>query len=252
MEDGSLDKAPIWSDLTTFDPEPWRGRVDIIAGGFPCQPFSVAGRKRGADDERNLWPHVARLAERLGLPTLFLENVPGILRYYWDVIRPELQEMGYRVAEGLFTASETGAPHKRERLFILAHTVIDRDRGRGEGLQSEGRHGGQVAQHRLRDQAAHWPTPATRDYKGFDGAGKKHPSRPRDIYLSIPPGPADHDGWARMLTEVPEAQPTFCRVAHGPAPGVDRRLRAIGNGVVPAVAAAAYKYLRKESASGHE
>ncbi len=77
--------------------------------------------KREADDERNLWPDVARLARELGHPTLFCENVPGILRYYWDVIKPELQAMGYSVAEGLYTAAETGAPHRRQRLFFMAH-----------------------------------------------------------------------------------------------------------------------------------
>ena len=121
MEDGSLDPAPIWTDMRTFDPEPWRGKVDIIAGGFPCQPHSVAGNKLGEDDPRELSGEVLRIAAGLGYPTLFLENVPGILRFYWDSIRPKLREMGYSVAEGLFTASETGAPHKRERLFIMAN-----------------------------------------------------------------------------------------------------------------------------------
>ena len=101
MEDGSLDPAPIWSDLRTFDPEPWRGRVDILAGGFPCQPHSVAGNQLGEDDPRELSGEVIRIAAGLGYPTLFLENVPGILRFYWDSIRPELREMGYEIEEGL-------------------------------------------------------------------------------------------------------------------------------------------------------
>ena len=123
MENGTLDKAPIWSDLRTFDPEPWRGRIHLICGGFPCQPHSVAGKRLGEDDPRELSGEVLRIAEGLGYPTLFLENVPGILRYYYDNIRPSLQEMGYTVKEGLFTAAETGAPHKRQRLFILGYTA---------------------------------------------------------------------------------------------------------------------------------
>jgi len=122
MEEGYLDQAPVWSDLKTFDTEPWRGKVDILTGGFPCQPFSVAGAQLGEDDPRNLWPDTARLIRRLGVPIVFLENVPGILRYYYDTIRPELREMGYEVTEGLFSAAETGAPHKRQRLFILAYS----------------------------------------------------------------------------------------------------------------------------------
>jgi len=122
MEDGTLDPAPVWSDLRTFDAKPWRGKVDILSGGFPCQPHSVAGRKKGKDDSRELSGEVYRIAEELGYPTLFLENVPGIMRFYYDNIRPSLQEMGYTVKEGLFTANETGAPHRRQRLFILAYT----------------------------------------------------------------------------------------------------------------------------------
>ena len=121
MEDGTLDPAPVWSDLRTFDAKPWRGKVDILSGGFPCQPHSVAGRKKGKDDSRELSGEVYRIAEELGYPTLFLENVPGIMRFYYDNIRPSLQEMGYTVKEGLFTANETGAPHRRQRLFILAY-----------------------------------------------------------------------------------------------------------------------------------
>ena len=122
MAEKALDEAPVWTDLKTFDTEPWRGKVDLLTGGFPCQPFSFAGKREQEDDERNLWPDVRQLIDGLGVPVVFLENVPGILRYYWDTIRPELREMGYEVTEGLFTASSTGAPHKRERLFILAYS----------------------------------------------------------------------------------------------------------------------------------
>jgi site-specific DNA-cytosine methylase len=139
MENGTLDKAPIWSDLRTFSPEPWRGKVDILAGGFPCQPHSVAGKRLGEDDPRELSGEVFRIAEGLGYPTLFLENVPGILRFHYDNIRPSLQEMGYTVKEGLFSAAETGAPHKRQRLFILAYTAGSQlaDTDSGASVQCE-------------------------------------------------------------------------------------------------------------------
>ena len=126
MEEGYLDKAPIWTDLKTFDPKRWIGKVDILTGGFPCQPFSVAGHQRGEDDERNLWPDTARLIRRLRPPIVFLENVPGILEYYFSEVRPQLREMGYQVTEGLFSAIETVAPHKRQRLFILAYSSSHR------------------------------------------------------------------------------------------------------------------------------
>ena len=120
MLDGSLDDAPIWDDVATFDGRPWRGAVDIVTAGYPCQPFSVAGKRRGADDPRHLWPHVARIIGEIKPPFVFLENVAHHLRLGFPEVAGGLVGMGYRLAAGLFTAAEVGALHKRERLFILA------------------------------------------------------------------------------------------------------------------------------------
>ena len=120
MHDKSLYDAPIWDDVATFDGRPWRGVVDIVSAGYPCQPFSVAGKRRGADDPRHLWPHVARIIGEVEPPFVFLENVAHHLRLGFPEVAGGLVGMGYRLAAGLFTAAEVGAPHKRERLFILA------------------------------------------------------------------------------------------------------------------------------------
>lgn len=122
IADGALDDAPIWTDLHAFDGKPWRGRVAGIIGGYPCQPFSVAGKRLGTADPRHLWPSIERIIGEIEPRWCFFENVGGHLRLgYFDVVKPSLERLGYRVAEGLFTASEVGAPHQRERLFILAH-----------------------------------------------------------------------------------------------------------------------------------
>ncbi|MEZ5900958.1 MAG: DNA cytosine methyltransferase [Hyphomicrobiaceae bacterium] len=120
MEDAALDQAVVWDDVGTFDGRPWRGAVDIVTAGYPCQPFSVAGKRRGADDPRHLWPHVARIIGEVEPPFVFLENVAHHLRLGFPEVAAGLVGMGYRLAAGLFTAAEVGAPHKRERLFILA------------------------------------------------------------------------------------------------------------------------------------
>lgn len=120
MEDASLDQAVVWDDVATFDGRPWRGAVDIVTAGYPCQPFSVAGKRRGADDPRHLWPHVARIVGEVEPPFVFLENVAHHLRLGFPEVASGLVGMGYRLAAGLFTAAEIGVPHKRERLFILA------------------------------------------------------------------------------------------------------------------------------------
>ncbi|PKP84780.1 MAG: DNA cytosine methyltransferase [Alphaproteobacteria bacterium HGW-Alphaproteobacteria-2] len=120
MEDASLDQAPLWDDVASFDGRPWRSVVDILHGGFPCQPFSVAGKRRGADDPRHLWPQFARIVGECEPPFVFLENVAHHLRLGFPEVAAGLVSMGYKLAAGLFTAAEVGAPHKRERLFILA------------------------------------------------------------------------------------------------------------------------------------
>lgn len=77
MEDASLDPAPIWDDLTSFPGERFRGAVDLVTAGYPCQPFSLAGRGLAERDPRHLWPHVLRIVQECEAPLLFCENVPG-------------------------------------------------------------------------------------------------------------------------------------------------------------------------------
>lgn len=134
MEAGLLDSAPIWTDLKTFPWSSFSGKVDIISGGFPCQPFSAAGSRGADEDPRHLFPHILRGLTELGLPPIvFLENVEGIISAklvgtQWTdppgtsvlqhVLR-ELERVGYRATAGVFSASEVGAPHQRKRVFIL-------------------------------------------------------------------------------------------------------------------------------------
>jgi DNA (cytosine-5)-methyltransferase 1 len=120
IEDGSLDDAPIWSDIKTFDARPWRGYTDLVVAGYPCTPFSHAGQRRGAKDERHLWPHVARIIGQAQPECVFLENVEGHLSLGFREVAAELRRLGYSSEAGLFSAEEVGAPHRRKRLFALA------------------------------------------------------------------------------------------------------------------------------------
>ena len=145
MEKGELHQAPIWTDLRTFPFECFRGKVDIISGGFPCQPFSVAGHQRGVDDPRHLFPHIAE-GIRLCKPRIvFLENVEGILRARTHEGEPvvkyvgrTLEEMGYTTEVGIFSASEVGLPHQRKRVFFLgiSNSTIERWGGRNSGSEA--------------------------------------------------------------------------------------------------------------------
>ena len=143
-EEGLLDDAPIYSDVKTFPTELFAGKVDILIGGFPCQPFSVAGKQEGSEDERNLWPDTLRLIRSLRPRYAFMENVPGLVSHeYFGTILGDLAEAGYDAEWGCFTASEIGASHRRERVFILAHANIDesstqsRNDGEIKGVQAK-------------------------------------------------------------------------------------------------------------------
>ena len=121
IEAGQMDAAPIWTDVKTFDGQSFRNRVDIITGGYPCQSFSVAGKRLGAKDPRHLWPYIARIVQAVRPVWCFFENVSGHLTLGFPEVYRSLRDMGYKIEAGLFSAAECGAPHRRERLFILAH-----------------------------------------------------------------------------------------------------------------------------------
>jgi DNA (cytosine-5)-methyltransferase 1 len=129
MEDSSLEPAPIWcGDVREFDGREWRGRVDAVAAGWPCQPFSVAGKRGGESDERHLWPEVLRVLRESEAGILFGENVPGHVSLGFAGVLGDLAALGFDAEWGCFTASEAGAPHRRERLFVLAYTALGRER----------------------------------------------------------------------------------------------------------------------------
>ena len=121
MEEQTMDVAPIWDDLTSFDSTAWRECVDILSAGIPCQPFSYAGKHSGTEDERRLWPDIHRINQDCRASQIFIENTPGLIQRGLYEILHDLAEMGYSAEWGLFNASDSQAPHKRQRVFLLAH-----------------------------------------------------------------------------------------------------------------------------------
>ena len=121
MEAGLLDAAPIWSDLKTLPWKEFSGKVDILTGGYPCQPFSAAGKRLGKNDPRHLWPGIANGIRILQPRVLCFENVDGHISLGLREVIEELGELGYKATWGIFSAREVGAPHQRKRVFILAY-----------------------------------------------------------------------------------------------------------------------------------
>ena len=126
MEAGLMDCAPVWSDLKTFPCEAFRDRVDLLVAGYPCQPFSAAGKRLGTEDPRHLWPHIARSIRIIRPRMCFFENVEGHISLGLREVIGELESMGYKVSWGIFSAREVGAPHQRKRVFILAYDSSQR------------------------------------------------------------------------------------------------------------------------------
>jgi len=121
MADQTVDKAPIWDDLKTFDGKPWRGLVDCVTAGYPCQPWSIAGLQKGVDDPRHLFPDIVRIIEEVEPEWCFFENVGNHLRFGFREVKSQLEDLHFTVEAGLFSSEIVGAPHIRQRLFILAH-----------------------------------------------------------------------------------------------------------------------------------
>ena len=126
MEAGLMDCAPIWTNLKTFPWSDFRDRVDLLTGGYPCQPFSAAGKRLGTEDPRHLWPFIADGIRILRPKLCFFENVEGHISLGLREVIGELESIGYTAAWGIFSASECGAPHQRKRVFILAYRKGER------------------------------------------------------------------------------------------------------------------------------
>ena len=244
MEAGSLAPAPVWTDLRTFDGKPWRGRVDCITAGYPCQPFSQAGKRGGEDDSRHLWPEVYRVVREVRPALVFLENVAGHVGLGLGGVLRDLRESGYRATATLVRASDVGAPHQRERVFILAvedggSSGVGGECATGQDARNRisGGSGGALADTSRTD----WRS--MRERNGEATAGSANADRGP----LFPPGPGDLDAWRRILEADPSLspalEPPFRLLAHGMA--ADRRqwLRLLGNGVVPLQAAYAFTAL---------
>lgn len=219
--DGIFSPFPIFEDVRVFDGRPWRGKVDVVCGGFPCQPWSAAGKRLGAADPRHLWPEMARIVDEVRPRFVFAENVS--LAAFAEPWR-DLRGMGYRVPPAIcLGAADLGAPHIRKRWWLLAADA------NGNSLREK-----QGARGKLEDP------PKPRNYgKKWDVAdpdSDQHQGRPhaieRETSTSIPRG-----WWS--------TEPRVGRVANG-VPARMERLRALGNAQVPSVAAAAFSLLMRE------
>jgi len=119
MEQGKMVPSPVWTDISTFNAKPFRDKIDLITGGYPCQGFSFAGQRKGKDDPRHLWPHIARIISAIRPRACLFENVEGHITLGFREVTRDLGRLGYDVTAGLYSAAECGFDHERCRIFIL-------------------------------------------------------------------------------------------------------------------------------------
>jgi DNA (cytosine-5)-methyltransferase 1 len=122
QRDGALPRFPIWDDVSTFDGTPWRGRVDVVCGGFPCQDISIAGGGAGLSGNRSgLWSEMARIICEVRPKFVFVENSPMLAVRGLDRVLGDLSELGYNARWGCVSAANAGLPHPRDRMWILSY-----------------------------------------------------------------------------------------------------------------------------------
>lgn len=282
MGEGTLDAAPVWSDLSTFNAAEWAGAVDLLVAGFPCQPVSVAGKGAGVNDPRWLWPHVLRVLRETEASAIFLENVPGIVGKGLRPILEDLAALGFDAEWGCLDAGAVGATHLRDRWFCLAYSR----RGTPRWIEQVGqRRGSGTAEPQPEGEVVAYSNSdgleVVRRCGVFDGERETHGhdtdgcGSPRGSLgnpdelgqqqpdneertdsrreharvcaggTGFPPLPTDTEGWRQWSGP----QPAVCRDADGIA-GRLHRLRMLGNGVVPQQATRALQTLCRRIVDG--
>lgn len=247
QRDGMLPVFPIWDDIRTFDGKPWRGAIDVVSGGFPCQDISSAGRGAGlAGDRSGLWFEMLRVIGEVRPAYVFAENSPMLRTRGLGVVLEGLAGLGYACAWGVLGAGTVGAPHRRNRMWIVAaHPDRCRERGFTEHAEMASAPGDAADTDRERSERR----PPTR--RGIDSAGRRtaldgghapdadghalreQPGRGSGAHGGEATEPRGADWWSVHR---------FARVDDGMADRVER-VRATGNGQVPAVAELAWEVL---------
>jgi len=234
----------IWDDIHTFDAKPWRGIVAVASGGFPCQDISIAGKGDGLDGERSgMWTHMARVVGEVRPRFVLVENSPMLVTRGLERVLGDFAQMGYDCKWTVMGAADIGAPHQRDRIWIVAHSRYwrrwdKRIAERGQNPQGEWATDSNQA-------CRPGEQPASMAYTMFNRLQGIRENRATQGQTGLCRGEGSHqiqDLWG--TADYWSTEPSIPRVADGVAARVDR-LKAIGNGQVPLCAATAWQILSK-------
>ena len=226
QNDGFLPPFPIWDDVCSFDGKPWRGIVDVVSGGFPCQDISAAGKGAGIEGERSgMWGEMARIIHEVQPRYVFVENSPMLTSRGLGRVLGDLASMGFDARWGVLGAADVGANHKRDRIWIVAHaTKLQRNGSNDHARVGMGRE--QISE----SGDCRWASDMA-DAHSSHGERNERPKRSLKKRADL----IQPSWWA--------IEPNVGRVVNGVAARVDR-LKAIGNGQVPLCAATAWRLLK--------
>ena len=238
QNDGLLPHFPIWDDVQTFDGKPWRGIVDVISGGFPCQDISCAGKGAGIEGQKSgMWKEFARIISEVRPQYVFVENSPMLTARGLGTVLGDLASMGFDAEWGVLSAADVGANHQRDRIWIVAYSNNITSQIRGNDFANE------AASGERNDYIAR---------SGSNGCGQFDTEKNEELAYS---NSTQCEGNERSIRGEQKhsdfggsswwaTEPNVGRVADGVAARVDR-LKAIGNGQVPLCAATAFKLLKE-------
>ena len=261
--DGFLPRFPIWDDICTFDGHPWRGKVDVISGGFPCQDISAAGKGDGLDGERSgLWTHMARVVSEVRPPFVFVENSPMLTTRGGTRVIADLTQMGYDTRWTVMGAADIGAPHQRDRMWIVSRQreLLSRPQHHRDGWGEQQQESPTQKDGVLANPSSFGGKAGITDTQGWQerdtnqsqhsGANLANTTHSRDVWRQWELGftKQEYNSGGSPIDGSREwwsVEPSVGRVAHGVAHRVDR-LKAIGNGQVPLCAATAWRLLTKD------
>jgi DNA (cytosine-5)-methyltransferase 1 len=233
QNDGILPPFPIWDDVQTFDGRPWKGIVDVVSGGFPCQDISIAGNGDGLDGERSgMWREMARIIGEVRPRFAFVENSPMLVTRGLERVLADLTSMGYDSRWGVISAADIGAKHKRERVWIVASSNSNKQYRWSKPQQPVNPSGEKIHN----ESSGICSEISKSEYVGNTESSRLSPCSERQ---------GQGESWGASIGSAQwwETEPNVDRVVDGMASRVDR-LKAIGNGQVPLCAATAWRILK--------
>ncbi len=240
QNDKTFEPFPIWNDIRTFDGYQWRGRVDVVSGGFPCQDISSAGKGKGLAGERSgLWSEMARIIGEVQPRYVFIENSPMLVKRGLSTVLSDLAKMGYDAEWICLSARECGAPHKRERIWIVAVRS-------SSSVDHTNQNASWTSNRKIADKTRKVPSINWKDGHSTRRIRSTSSYQPRSTMQRLPINePVIFDyrtSGGQYCLEEWTAEPCVDRMVDGMA-NQSHRIAALGNGQVPRVAATAWLIL---------